>query len=263
MAEFSLLDRPQVRQIMFYPRSERSPAPAGSRDLSVPVENGFNVHARIYPGSPDSPTIVFFHGNGEVVADYDDIALLYMHAGLNLAVSDYRGYGQSSGSPSYTTMMADAHSMKRAVLTALDESGWAQGRYLMGRSLGALSALELAATDPDGFRGVIMESGASGLLGWARFVAPGEEARWNELAAAQRDRLAQIRMPLLTIHGAQDQLIPVERALEAHEAAGSTVKELLVVPGAGHNDLLYAGMRPYFDSIKSFVARCERVQDVA
>jgi pimeloyl-ACP methyl ester carboxylesterase len=257
MADFSLLDRPQIRQIMFYPRAERSPAPAGGRELSVGVANGVSLHARVYPGSADRPTIVFFHGNGEVVADYDDIALLYLHAGLNLVVNDYRGYGQSLGSPSYTTMLADAHPLKGAILAVLDDLGWTRGRYLMGRSLGALSALELAATDSDGFRGLIMESGASGLLGWARFVAPGEEAQWAELAAAQRERLAQVRLPLLTIHGEQDQLIPVERAIEAHEATGSSVKELLVVPGAGHNDLLYAGMRSYFEAIKSFVARCE------
>jgi uncharacterized protein len=260
MVDFSPLDGPQVRQIMFYPRTERTPAPSGDRELSVPVAGGFSVHARVYPGSPDKPTIVFFHGNGEVVADYDDISLLYSHAGLNLVVSDYRGYGQSTGSPSYTTMMADAHAVKAAILPAFDGLGWTKGRYLMGRSLGALSALELAATDAEGFRGVIMESGASGLLGWARYVQPGEEAKWAELAAAQRERLAQVHIPLLTIHGAQDQLIPVERALEAHEAAGSSVKQLLVVPGAGHNDLLYVGMRPYFEAIQTFIARCEREQ---
>lgn len=257
MADFSLLDRPQVRQIMFYPRDEWSPEPAGGRDLMVPAGDGVTLHARISPGSADRPTILFFHGNGEVVSDYDEISLLYAHAGLNLAVSDYRGYGRSTGSPTYTAMMADAHIMKAAMLAELDTQGWNRGRYVMGRSLGALSALELAATDADGLRGVIMESGASGLLGWARYVSPGEEAEWKALAEAQRERLATIRLPLLTIHGAQDELIPVERALEAHEAAGSAIKELLVVPGAGHNDLLYRGMQPYFEALSNFISRCE------
>jgi fermentation-respiration switch protein FrsA (DUF1100 family) len=159
-------------------------------------------------------------------------------------------------------MMSDAHAVKAAILEALERLGWRAGRYLMGRSLGALSALELAATDSAGIRGVIMESGASGLLGWARYVSPGQEAEWAALAEAQRERLAAVRLPLLTIHGAQDQLIPVERALEAHEAAGSNVKELLVVPGAGHNDILYTGMGPYFEALTNFVTRCEAAQAV-
>ena len=257
MADFSLLARPQVRQLLFYPRDDWSPEPIGGRDLIVPVQEGVDLHVRIYPGDAGRATIVFFHGNGEVVADYDEISLLYSHAGLNLVISDYRGYGRSTGSPMYTSMMADAHAVKAAILEALDSLGWQAGRYVMGRSLGALSALELAATDPGGIRGMVMESGASGLLGWARYVAPGEEADWAALAEAQRQRLAAIQLPLLTIHGSQDQLIPVERALEAHEAAGSSVKELLVVPGAGHNDILYTGMRPYFEALTSFVARCE------
>jgi len=258
VADFSLLDRPAVRQLMFYPRPDSSPPPAGARDLSIQGDSGVTLHARIYPGSAEMPSILFFHGNGEVVADYDDISMLYANAGLNLVVCEYRGYGQSTGRPSYTAMMADAHATKTSVMAKLDGLGWTHGRYLMGRSLGALSALELAATDPVGFRGMIMESGASGLLGWARFVSPGEEGEWAVLAEAQRERLAAVRLPLLTIHGAQDQLIPVERALEAHETAGSSMKELLVVPGAGHNDLLYAGMRPYFEALTSFVAHCEQ-----
>jgi pimeloyl-ACP methyl ester carboxylesterase len=258
VADFSLLDRPQIRSFMFYPRPDRSSPPPGARDLSIPAGEDVRLHARIYAGSADLPTVVFFHGNGEVVADYDDISTLYARIGLNLVVSDYRGYGQSTGSPAYTAMMADAHVVKAAVFAELDGVGWQRGRYLMGRSLGALSALELAATDADGFRGLIMESGTAGLLGWVRFASPDEETAWAALAAAQRERLAAIRLPLLTIHGAVDELIPVERALEAHETAGSATKELVTIPGAGHNDLLYIGMRTYFEALTTFVAQCER-----
>ena len=257
MADFAILDRPEIRSIMFYPRVDRSAPPAGAQDLFATVDGGVRIHSRVFAGAGDRPTIVFFHGNGEVVADYNEIATLYERVSLNLLVCEYRGYGRSDGEPSYTAMMNDAHAVKTAALAKLDGLGWYRGRYLMGRSLGALSALELAATDADGFRGLVLESGAGGLLGWARYVAPGQEAAWQELAEAQRQRLAAIRLPLLTIHGAQDELIPVQRALEVHEAAGSPLKELLVVPGAGHNDLLFVGMRAYFEALTGFVQRCE------
>ena len=32
-------------------------------------------------------------------------------------------------------------------------------------------------------------------------------------------------------------------------------KRLLVIPGAGHNDLMFVGMRQYFEAIRRFVAR--------
>ena len=85
-ADFSLLDLPQVRGMMFYPRRDRTPARAGAHDIFIAVE-GARLHARRYVGEPDRPTVLLFHGNGEVVADYDDIAPVYAHFGLNLVVA--------------------------------------------------------------------------------------------------------------------------------------------------------------------------------
>lgn len=256
--DFSLLDRPDILAFMFYPRPDRSPAPAGAEDLFVPVADGVQVHMRCYPRSPDLSTVVFFHGNGEVVADYDGIAPVYHHFGLNLLVADYRGYGQSSGRPSFTAMLADAHAVKTAAFAWLDAAGFGRGRYVMGRSLGALSAVELAATAPAGFRGLILESGAAGVRGWTRFARPTDSpVAWERLRDAQRARLAAITLPLLSIHGAWDELVPLETAIEVQEAAGSPEKELVVIPEAGHNDLLAAGLSQYFEALSTFIARCE------
>ena len=257
-ADFSLLDRPDILSFMFYPRPDRSPPPPGAEDLFVPVADGVQVHARVYPKARDLPTVLFFHGNGEVVADYDGIAPVYHHFGLNLVAADYRGYGASGGRPSFSAMMADAHAVKAACFTHLDAAGFQQGRYLMGRSLGALSAVELAATDAAGFHGLILESGAAGIRGWGRFTRPGDDAAaWERLRQAQRARFAAITLPLLSIHGAEDELIPVESAVEVQEAAGSADKQLVVIPDAGHNDLLAVGLHPYFEALTAFIARCE------
>ena len=256
--DFSLLDRPHILAFMFYPRPERSPAPPGAEDLFVPVADGVRVHVRVYAPASDAPTVLLFHGNGEVVADYDGIAPLYRHFGLNLIVADYRGYGASGGRPGFTTMLADAHAVKAACFAHLDAAGRTGGRYLMGRSLGAMSAVELAATDAAGFRGLVLESGAAGIRGWSRFATPGDdEAAWERLRQAQRERLAAITLPLLSIHGAEDELIPVESAVEVQAAAGSPDKRLVVVPDAGHNDLLAVGLGQYFAALTDFIAECE------
>lgn len=257
--DFSLLDRPHILAFMFYPRPDWSPPPAGAEDLTIPVAEGVTLSARLYTGDRDWPVILLFHGNGEVVADYDGIAPLYHRHGLNLLVVDYRGYGRSGGRPTFTAIHADAHAVKAATFAHLDAGGYQAGRYLMGRSLGALPAVELAATDADGFRGLIIESGAAGVRGWSRFAAPGDDrAAWQALEAAQRARLASITLPLLTIHGAWDELVPLERALEAHETNGSEDKELVIIPDAGHNDLLARGLEQYFQALARFVARHER-----
>lgn len=256
MTDFSLLDRPDILSFMFYPRRDQSSPPPGAADVLVPVAGGVEVHLRLHLSLPEAPTVLFFHGNGEVAADYDDVAPVYAHFGMNLVVADYRGYGRSGGRPAFTSMLSDAHALKAAAFAHLDAGGYHGPRFLMGRSLGALSATELAATDADGFLGLILESGAAGIRGWSRFARPGEDtAAWEALAAAQRERLRAITLPLLTIHGAWDELIPLDTALEVQQAIGSEDKSLLVIEGAGHNDLMAAGIRQYFEALSSFVQR--------
>ena len=110
MAEspYALLDRAGAASI-FFPRSDQRPPPAGARDLSIEVDAGIDVAARFYVQDAANPTVLYFHGNGEVAADHDDIAPFYHAIGLNLFVAEFRGYGQSNGQPSYEALVEDAH----------------------------------------------------------------------------------------------------------------------------------------------------------
>src|SRR5512137_841434 len=94
-----LLDRPEVSQVLFYPRRTYGLAstPGGARSIGVEVEPGIVLGGRLYPAAPDAPAILFFHGNGEIAEDYDDIAPMYTQLGITLLVMDYRGYGTSGG----------------------------------------------------------------------------------------------------------------------------------------------------------------------
>ena len=49
--------------------------------------------------------------------------------------------------------------------------------------------------------------------------------------------------------------MPVARAHELQELLGSGQRELVVIPGAGHNDLLWRGQRAYFGTLGAFVKR--------
>ncbi|MGD9890832.1 MAG: alpha/beta hydrolase [Dehalococcoidia bacterium] len=251
--DFSLLDRPEILSMMFYPRPDASPAPAGAEDLMIPVGEGVAVHGRWHPLAPDAPAVLFFHGNGEVVADYDGIAPVYHHYGLSLFVADYRGYGQSGGHPSFGAMLADALMVNHAFHETVDRAGGGP-RFLMGRSLGGFSAIEIAARAPEGFAGLILESATAGARGWNRFSRSGDDpAAWDALLEGQQAKLQAVTLPLLSIHGEWDELIPVETAVEIQQRVGSAQKHLEVIPRAGHNDLLYRGPEQYFGAISAFV----------
>ena len=102
-------DTPMISAALFYPRKlDRTDLPEGARDLDVEVAPDVTIGCRFFEAAEQAPTILFFHGNGEIVADYDEIGPGYTQCGVNFLVADYRGYGWSDGSPSPKTMMADA-----------------------------------------------------------------------------------------------------------------------------------------------------------
>ncbi len=66
------------------------------------------------------------------------------------------------------------------------------------------------------------------------------------------DRLREVRLPVLVIHGDRDSLVPLQLGQAVFETANSP-KDLYIVPGADHNDLVRIGGAPYFERIRRFV----------
>lgn len=252
--DYTLLDRPEISGIMFYPRRDRSLPPAGVTDYRISVDDGVAVHCRFYRYSQSAPSILYFHGNGEVVSDHDYIAPLYHQIGVNLCVADYRGYGESDGRPSFSSMLKDSRLIYTEFRRILAQEGYTSRLYVMGRSLGALSAIEVAAHFQAELAGLIIESGSAGTRGWTRFMPPNDDPKpWEELRQRHLAKIRSIMLPLLQIHGEFDELIPLDSAADLQAIVSSADKTLLVIPGAGHNDILYVGLQQYFGAIKQFV----------
>lgn len=251
--DYTLLDRPDISEAMFYPRWDWDPPDRNASDHSIHVGDQVDLVCRFYAIDKSAPSILYFHGNGEVVSDYDDLGPIYNRFGINLFVVDYRGYGASTGRPSFSTMIADSHTILDFFREFLNSQGYRDCLFVMGRSMGASSALELAAHYPTKIRAVILESGA-GMGNWSRWIRPFEDTTsWGRLQISHMEKLRSIVIPLLTIHGELDDLIPVERALELREVISSDKKELLIIPRAGHNDIFVVGMRIYMESLSSFI----------
>src|SRR5262245_14098853 len=121
--DFSVLDRPEILSMLFYPRPDSSVASPPARDLMIPVAGHIAVHARWHPLAPAAPAVLFFHGNGEVAGEYDDLAPVYHRFGMSLFIADYRGYGRSGGRPTVGTMLADALALADAFHDTLDADG--------------------------------------------------------------------------------------------------------------------------------------------
>ena len=240
---------------MFHPRPEWSSPPSGATDHLVPVAEGVAVACRFYRNDKAAPSILYFHGNGEVVRDHDSIAPFYQRSGLNLFVADYRGYGASGGLPNFSTMLSDARRIFEAFRETLVTESCDAAHFVMGRSLGALSAVEVAAHFGRQLRGLIIESGAAGTSGWSRFApSDGDPSAWQELQRLHLVKVQSITIPVLSIHAELDELIPLAQAVELQEIIGSSQKQLIVIPAAGHNDIMHVGMEQYFTALRKFIS---------
>ncbi len=255
MVDFSPIDNSPLLRFLFYPRGDFTPCPEGARDFFVQVEKeDVSLHCRYYKKSPSWPSILYFHGNGEVVSDYDEIAPCYNRMGVNLIVTEYRGYGLSTGYPNFTNLLKDAHHIFHALEEKLEHQIALTGLWVMGRSLGSISALELAYHYPDKIKGMIIESGLASVTRLIRYL--GLPAKGLDLEPIEKERVALIRRittPALIIHGEYDHLIPLIEAKDLLSLLGSSVKELAIIPKADHNDILFTNLDLYFNSLRHFI----------
>jgi len=247
-ADYSLLDQGGVSAQIFFPRPDPSPTPAGATDHVIEVGEGLSIAARRYEVDAHGPTIVYFHGNGEVVGDHDGIASLYHSIGANLFVFEFRGYGRSTGSPTIEHLVSDGAVCGERALELLDADGFDGRRFVMGRSLGANAALEVAARVP-GYHGLILESGAGNVGRFVDRLGLPPSAGLDRLVAAHEAKLATITMPTLIIHGLSDDLVPVDNAMATAELLTASEVTTELVEGAGHNDLLLVDPGRYVEAI--------------
>jgi len=254
-----ILDQPEIQRVLFYPRREDAWAadfPTAWR-VAVEVEPGVRIGGRLYPATPSAPLILFFHGNGEIAADYGDIAPVYTQLGIGLLVMDYRGYGSSDGEPTASHLLSDAVAVFGAVGRLCAENGLAPSRlYVMGRSLGSAAAIELAVHAQEQLAGLIIESGFAdtfALLARMGARVPGAQEDRNGFGNAAK--ISRLGLRTLIVHGQSDVLIPASDARELFRRSAAEDKQLVLIPGAGHNDLMWVGMTQYMDAIRSFVKR--------
>ena len=256
--DFSELDRPEILHTLFYPRPDLSPTiyAGNPQDLMIPVQDGHRIGARMHAADKGKPTILFFHGNGEIVSDYDDMGGLYSGLGINFLPVDYRGYGHSTGVPTVTAMMRDCHFALDYARSFLKDAGYAGKLLVMGRSMGSASALELAAHYPDAIAGLIVESGFASMealyerLGISASIPPDKKNGLSNVS-----KISGFRKPTLIIHAEHDRIIPFAAGQELYEASGAPDKSLLRVPGADHNDIFYKGQDAYLNAIVDLITR--------
>jgi pimeloyl-ACP methyl ester carboxylesterase len=241
-----IFDHPLVSSRYFFPRKE---APV----KLVPVQvDGAVLGCARYETNPNAPWLIHFHGNGEVVADYE-IELLphFQKAGLNLFFAEYRGYGGSTGTPAMVTMLGDVPRILSAVGVPFEKM------VVYGRSVGSLYAIEAAYRTPS-LGGLVIESGiASPIERILMRVRPEElsvtlkdlENEAGEHLDHQR-KLAQYPRRTLLLHTWNDSMVLRDHA--QRNASWAKHAELVMYERGDHNDILAVNLEDMVTRVARF-----------
>lgn len=204
-------------------------------EVEFTAEDGTRLTGLFAPHDNPRGVALFAHGNaGNVLTWLDTASELRDRHDLAVLLFDYRGYGDSEGTPSEEGLIQDARAARRwlAQRTGVTESDI----VLIGRSLGGAVVTQLAADD--GARGLILQSTFTSAPDVGNV-----HASWLLPSLTMQNRFESLKRireyhgPVLVSHGDADEVIPFSHGRRMFAAAPGP-KQFVTIPGGRHNDPL-------------------------
>ncbi len=229
------------------------PSPKASyqdNDLNFPpliklkTQDGKQISA-IYLKNPKArQTILFSHGNAEDLGSILGLIEQFQRIGFSVLAYDYHGYGTSEGRTNEYKTYLDIQAAYLYLTQTLNIP--AKDIILYGRSIGTGPTIELARQAVVG--GVILESPMVSTFRVITVIPlfPFDKYRNNQ-------KIADIKAPILFIHGVNDKTIPIWHGKYLYNLAKAP-KRFYPVEGADHNNVMMVGGDQYLQAIVSFAA---------
>jgi alpha-beta hydrolase superfamily lysophospholipase len=229
------------------------PPPAQYTAMAPPLQmltskEGRQVAAFWYPPQgPDSPILLWSHGNAE---DMGSLAPLYTELrarGFAILAYDYPGYGLSEGSPTERGCY-DAAEAAFTFLTTHEKIP-ADQIILFGQSVGSGPACWLA--EQHDTRGLVLISPfRSAYLTATRIpLFPGDKFK-------NIKRIDHIDEPLIVIHGEDDRTIRFSDGQALYERHAGP-KRFIPIPNAHHNNIWNRGLDTITAAMKELPAEAD------
>jgi alpha-beta hydrolase superfamily lysophospholipase len=229
--------------LFFYPDKTLYTTPSAYSlnydDIYFSSDDNTSLHAwHIYPDTHAKGLLLVAHGNAQNLSSHFTSWLWMIQAGYELFIFDYRGYGRSQGSADISGSIKDTKSALAYI------EGSHQGDYFVcGQSLGGTMLLNaLNKRDNSRIKSVIIDST---FTGFSDIVSDKLSAFWltwpfqwipylslsGEYDA--KDRVGNINIPLLFVHGSLDTTISANNSWQLFELS-SLPREIWIVKNTGH-----------------------------
>jgi len=237
------------RKMMYFPDPEPVAAEPGMEDVALETADGVTVRATWWPGNRPV-TILLLHGNAGHRGHRFPWMRRFHRLGWSVFLLDYRGYGGSDGSPSQPGIARDAD----AAAAWLRAHRPDDAVVYFGESIGGSVAVDLASrTRP---AAVVLQSAGYDLTDVGK-----EHYAWLPLGLMLKDtwsargKIEDLDVPLLSIHGTRDRIVPPAHGRRMFDASPSADKEWYAIEDAGHNDVEAVGGAAYIERVHRFLER--------
>ncbi len=243
-----------------------------AQDVYTRSRDGLKLHALWVPVKNARGTVLFAHGyRSTYLVDFGGAMDLYHRLGFNLLIPDQRAHGKSEGR--YITFGVK-ESEDMLCWLEYHNSHFANHPVLLsGMSMGASTMMFLADQAlPSNARGIIVDCGFSSpyaildsvfrsvthlpgwLCLWATNIFTNIFAGFDLREKDSRKTLAQNRLPIIMVHGKDDDFVPCLMTEEAYGLCTGE-KQQLLVEGAGHGLSFLTEKEKYVATVNAFIEK--------
>ncbi len=233
-------------QLFYFPTRDEPSTPAtwGLKYEAVDFKSadGTSLHGWFMPAKDKTAktakgTIVFSHGNAGSISYHLGFCAWLVEASYNVLIYDYRGFGKSGGSVDRRGMVDD---VKAAFAYARKRSDIDSTKLVSyGHSLGgAQSVTALGESPVKGLKAVVIDGAFASYQAMANVFGGQLGASLVSDELAPKDYVKKLApIPLLVVHGSQDEVVPVSQGLQLFKAAAEP-KTLFEVKSGKHGTAL-------------------------
>ena len=211
--------------------------------------DGVKLFGWLIPNERARGVLLFCHGNAGNISHRLESIQIFHRLGLDILIFDYRGYGQSEGTPTEHGTYRDAEAAWRYLIEERQINP--NEVVVFGRSLGGAVASWLAQSQTPG--ALILESTFTSLPDIAATVYPYVPVRLLlRFKYNTAEYLARINCPVLIVHSRDDEIMPFSHGWRLFEMAKEP-KKFLEITGT-HNEGFITSGRHYEDGLNTFIS---------
>lgn len=248
-----------MQRLLLFPATQVESLPAASvagyppdlmRDVEITTGDDVTIRGWLFLSSPldeERPPhnrwlVILFHGNAGHRGGRVPIAREFARRDCDVLLIDYRGYGDSEGSPSRDGLVQDAIATWKYATNELQRPP--DRIVLFGESLGGAVAVELAqhcCREGSPPAGLLLSATFANLPETAARLYPAFPVRWLVRDRfSPRDLIPSVTCPIVQVHGRLDELVVLDDAEELFAAAPAAsssgiAKRFVLLEDADHN----------------------------